>query len=91
MPLRLKVRIYLTVKFNFVGKKAGERILQTQPDVTSYLLDEAKLAIVPFYAFGASNNSAWYRLSVGTCRKEGIKRDVRKTGDCIGKDTVICY
>jgi aspartate aminotransferase len=47
--------------------------LQSQSDVTAYLLDEARLAIVPFYAFGAPSNSPWYRLSVGTCRKESIK------------------
>ena len=43
-----------------------------QADVTSYVLDEAKLAVVPFYAFGASRDSSWYRLSVGTCKKEEI-------------------
>ena len=35
-------------------------------------LNEAKLAVVPFYAFGAAKNSPWYRLSVGTCKKEEI-------------------
>jgi aspartate aminotransferase len=29
-------------------------------------LSEAKLAVVPFYAFGADRSSPWYRLSVGT-------------------------
>jgi aspartate aminotransferase len=35
-------------------------------------LNEAKLAVVPFYAFGADKSSCWYRLSVGTCKKEEI-------------------
>ena len=43
-----------------------------QKDVTEYILNEAKLAVVPFYAFGASADSSWYRLSVGTCKKEEI-------------------
>lgn len=77
--------IYLTIKFDFAGKKAGDRMLQTQSDVTSYLLDDAKLAIVPFYAFGASNNSPWYRLSVGTCKKEGIKEMLGKLETTLGK------
>ncbi|MBS1596835.1 MAG: aminotransferase class I/II-fold pyridoxal phosphate-dependent enzyme [Bacteroidetes bacterium] len=65
--------IYLTVKIDLVGKKTADgRLLQSQADVTSYILDEAKLAIVPFSAFGASKNSPWYRLSVGTCHKEDI-------------------
>lgn len=65
--------IYLTIQFNLAGKKMpnGET-LQSQADVTSYLLQYAKLAIVPFYAFGAAKNSSWYRLSVGTCKKEEI-------------------
>ena len=65
--------IYLTLKIDLKGKqKENGAILKTQQDVTQYLLEEAKLAIVPFYAFGASEDSPWYRLSVGTCRKEDI-------------------
>ncbi len=65
--------IYLTVKFPLHGKKtATGNILSTTKDITKYLLDEAKLAIVPFYAFGASDNSEWYRLSVGTCKLEDV-------------------
>jgi aspartate aminotransferase len=66
--------IYLTVQFNLCGKKTNTgNTLTTQADVTAYLLNEAKLAVVPFYAFGASNTSSWYRLSVGTCKKEEIE------------------
>ena len=55
------------------GKKSsGGHQLASQADVTAYLLDEARLAVVPFYAFGAEKNSPWYRLSVGTCKKEEI-------------------
>lgn len=65
--------IYLTVQFNLIGKQKpdGTTIENTQ-DITSYLLDEAKIAIVPFNAFGASKTSTWYRLSVGTTTKEDI-------------------
>ena len=66
--------IYLTIQIDLAGRMApGEKILEKQKDVTEYILNEAKLAIVPFYAFGASKNSNWYRLSVGTCKKEEIK------------------
>jgi aspartate aminotransferase len=65
--------IYLTIQINYAGKKTSSgKVLETQADVTSYILDEAKLAVVPFYAFGASKDSNWYRLSVGTCKKEEI-------------------
>lgn len=60
--------IYLTVKFDLKGMKdkSGNRLVH-QSDVTSYLLHKAGLAIVPFSAFGASPDSPWYRISVGTC------------------------
>jgi aspartate aminotransferase len=65
--------IYLTIKIDLSGKQSDDKkILKTQSDVTAYLLNEAKLAVVPFYAFGAPKNSPWYRLSVGTCKKEEI-------------------
>lgn len=65
--------IYLTVQFELVGKKTPDgRVLNNQKAVTQHILDEAKLALVPFSAFGASDDSNWYRLSVGTCNKHEI-------------------
>jgi len=65
--------IYLTVQFNLKGKKTpGGKMLATQSDVTGFILSEAKLALVPFNAFGSSNESSWYRLSVGTANKNEI-------------------
>jgi aspartate aminotransferase len=60
--------IYLTVRLDLKGKKTSNgKELKTQKDVNQYILDEAKLALVPFSAFGSSDDSPWYRLSVGTC------------------------
>jgi len=65
--------IYLTIRLDLKGKKKADgTVLADQAAVTSYILDEAKLAVVPFYAFGSSRDSSWYRLSVGTCVKEEI-------------------
>lgn len=64
--------IYLTISIDLAGKDVDGKVLATQADVTEYLLNEAKLAIVPFYAFGANRQSPWYRLSIGTCSKEEI-------------------
>lgn len=65
--------MYLTVKFSLKGKTtAGGDTLNTTEDVTRYLLEEGKLAIVPFYAFGADRGSDWYRLSVGTAAESDI-------------------
>lgn len=66
--------LYLTVQFDLLGKIApsGEK-LDTIEQITAYLLNEAKLAVVPFYAFGASRKSNWFRFSVGTSKKEEIE------------------
>jgi aspartate aminotransferase len=66
--------IYLTVQFSLHGKKTADgNVLKTTQDITKYILDEAKVALVPFYAFGASADSSWYRLSVGTCKAEDVE------------------
>jgi aspartate aminotransferase len=78
--------IYLTIKIDLVGKKTNEgEVFQNQGEVTAYILNEAKLAVVPFYAFGASKNSAWYRLSVGTCKKEEIDEMIGKLREALQK------
>ncbi len=60
--------MYLTVKLELNGMKTPDgNVLITTDDVLKYILDEAKTALVPFYAFGAPKGSPWYRLSVGTC------------------------
>ncbi len=67
--------IYLTVKLDLIGKKDQEKqvALSNSKDVTSYLLSEAGIALVPFYAFGASLSSPWYRISVGCTKTEEIE------------------
>lgn len=78
--------IYLTIRLDLAGKTIkGGKILANQSDVTDYLLSEAKLAVVPFYAFGAAKESPWYRLSVGTCKKEEIAEMLRKLREALAK------
>jgi aspartate aminotransferase len=60
-------------------------VLKDQAEVTSYLLNEAGLAVVPFSAFGAPKTSPWYRLSVGTCRLEDIPEMFRKLREAMEK------
>jgi aspartate aminotransferase len=80
--------IYLTVQIDLVGKTtaAGEELLD-QAAVTAYILNEAKLALVPFYAFGADKKSNWYRLSVGCCKKEEIDTMLLKLKTALEKLT----
>jgi aspartate aminotransferase len=76
--------IYLTIQLDLAGKKTADgNELATQADVTAYLLNKAGLAVVPFYAFGAAKNSPWYRLSVGTCKKEEISEMIGKLREAL--------
>ena len=78
--------IYLTIKIDLVGKKEESgKILLNQADVTSYILSNAKLAVVPFSAFGGSANNPWYRLSVGTCIKEEIPEMLKQLETALSK------
>ncbi|MBC7890437.1 MAG: aminotransferase class I/II-fold pyridoxal phosphate-dependent enzyme [Ferruginibacter sp.] len=78
--------IYLTIQIDLVGKTTNEgKDLVNQTDVTAYLLNEAALAIVPFSAFGAPANSSWYRLSVGTCKKDEINEMLGKLRGALEK------
>ena len=65
--------IYLTVQFNLKGYQTTEGIiLKDTSDITAYLLNDSKVALVPFRAFGASDDSTWFRLSVGTTSMEDV-------------------
>ncbi len=78
--------IYLTVQIDLVGKKTVDgTLLNEQADVTEYLLSEAKLALVPFSAFGAGKESNWYRMSVGCCKKEEIETVLKQLKEALQK------
>lgn len=71
--IKPEASIYLTVKIDLNGKKVKEgETLKTALETTNYLLSHSGIAIVPFYAFGASSTSPWYRISVGQCHLEEI-------------------
>jgi aspartate aminotransferase len=68
--------IYLTICLDLQGKSYNGNLLRNTRDVTAFVLEKAGMAVVPFYAFGASEESNWYRLSVGTCRPEEVQKSL---------------
>jgi len=65
--------IFMTVKIDLIGKKLKDgTILDSSELVTDFLIEKAKLALVPFASFGSSADSVWYRVAVGTCTLEQI-------------------
>lgn len=65
--------IYLTAQFALKGysDSNGKRITSTE-DITSFLLEHAGIAVVPFTAFGVKKGTDWYRISVGTLKESDI-------------------
>ncbi len=66
--------MYLSAQFNLVGRKTpdGEAI-NNNDDIRRYLLKAAGLAMVQFQAFGARDETGWFRLSAGAVSPESIK------------------
>ena len=64
--------LYLSLKIDIQGDRIGDKRLDSDSAVRDYLLNEAKIGILPFSWFGAKNYDNWFRLSVGTCRREEI-------------------
>jgi aspartate aminotransferase len=66
--------IYLTIKIDYIGKTTSEgEVLNDSAAVNFYLIKEAKVALVPFSAFGNEDSMPWYRASVGACTLQDIK------------------
>ena len=58
--------IYLSAQFALNGKRSPSgSVLRTNEDIRRYLLHEAQLAVVPFQAFCTTDETGWFRLSVG--------------------------
>ena len=58
--------IYLSVQMDLKGLRAPDgSLIETNEQVRELLLHEAKVAVVPFRAFGLEGESGWFRMSVG--------------------------
>ncbi|MDZ4712826.1 MAG: pyridoxal phosphate-dependent aminotransferase [bacterium] len=78
--------IFLTVNICIKGcvKEDGTEIQSTQ-DITDFLIEDAKMALVPFSSFGAPADSTWYRISVGTCTVEQINEIMQNLREALSK------
>lgn len=67
--------IYLTAQLRCLGRTtpAGNS-LTTSEDVRRFVLEAAGMGIVPFQAFGVSQDEGWFRLSVGASGEEEIRK-----------------
>jgi len=65
--------IYLSVRFDLIGKG-----FQSNEEIRAWILQKARVAIVPFQAFDMPEDSGWFRLSVGTSSVSELKAAMRR-------------
>jgi aspartate aminotransferase len=66
--------IYLTARFPVFGARTPEgAVLRTNEEIRKYLLESAGVGIVPFQAFGATDDDGWFRLSVGAVGEDELE------------------
>jgi aspartate aminotransferase len=77
--------IYLSVRFDLVGRKVAGRTIRDNEDLRQVLLAEAGFAVVPFEAFGGEGTDGWVRLSVGAVGVDAIHEGLERVRTLLGR------
>jgi aspartate aminotransferase len=78
--------IYLTVKVDYAGKTTPDGdLLKNSTDINFYLIKEAKVALVPFSAFGTDDDVNWFRASVGASTLQDIQNLIPRIKEALLK------
>ena len=78
--------IYLTLKIDYTGKTTPDgTVLNSPADINFYLIKEAKVALVPFSAFGTDDDVNWFRASVGASTLQDIEAMIPRIKDALAK------
>ncbi|WPU94550.1 aminotransferase class I/II-fold pyridoxal phosphate-dependent enzyme [Mucilaginibacter sabulilitoris] len=78
--------IYLTLKIDYAGKTTPDgTVLKDSADINFYLIKEAKVALVPFSAFGTDDNVNWFRASVGASTLQDIQQLIPRVREALSK------
>jgi aspartate aminotransferase len=78
--------IYLSARIHPFGRRTREGAeLRTNDDVRHWLLEETGIAVVPFQAFGSTEDDGWFRLSVGAVTLEDIEAALPRLEDALGR------
>ena len=75
--------IYLSARFDLFGRSVGGQTIRTNEDIRRWLLEAARIAVVPFQAFGLDRDDGWMRLSVGAVSVAQCREAVARLGDAL--------
>jgi aspartate aminotransferase len=78
--------IYLTIKVDYAGKTTPDgTVLKSSADINFYLIKEAKVAFVPFSAFGTDEDVNWFRASVGATTLQDIQQMIPRIKEALSR------
>ena len=78
--------IYLTARIHPFGRRTSSGTeLRTNSEVRKYVLEAAGIGIVPFQAFGSTEDDGWFRLSVGAVSLEEIDAALPRLEEALGR------
>jgi len=78
--------IYTSVRFDVLGLSSPNGMtLKTNNDIRQYLLHEARVALVAFQAFGLTEDTGWFRISVGAVSTEALEAGLVRIRQAIDK------
>ncbi len=65
--------IYLSVRIDLCDRQTADgHLLKTDFDMQQYLVNKARMGVLPFSWFGARTQGSWFRISVGTSEIQDI-------------------
>jgi aspartate aminotransferase len=78
--------IYLSVRLGLVGRqRPGGGAFESNEDIRRYLLEDARVALVPFQAFGMEGESGWFRMSIGAVGIDELRAAMGRLGDAVAR------
>jgi aspartate aminotransferase len=78
--------IYLSVRIHPQGLRTPSgQTLRGSEDTRRYLLDAARIGVVPFRAFGVEEDEGWFRLSVGAVSLAEIDAALPRVAAALGE------
>lgn len=78
--------MYLSARFALHGwRTADGEVLRTNAEIGRWLLREAGFAAVPFQAFGGTDETGWFRLSVGAVSVAEVERVLPRLSSSMAK------
>lgn len=82
--IRPQGAIYLSLRLDLVGREVGGTRIPDNEAIRKLLLERAGIAVVPFDAFGLTDQTGWFRLSAGAVSVPEIEAGLERIRELLG-------